>query len=281
MSQTLFVALQTRAQFKQQFAKVLAMYYYSFAGFGAVTGIFLLLVFALLQWLHIPSGSFIDWVIAIAIFEWLLLIVTVPWNIHFEAKEVLAQGAESAKKNIAVDREQLEYVTVLASRSLWVAVALHLLSAIALYALAATGISAIGYLSSGAALLLTLLRPAVRGYQYLASRLIAIRSDFLHPREDILELRSRFAELESTVKNLTDKLDSTKPASWSAVQERKREAIEIQLTNLAASLENLRSTNQAEHITLARNAESAIAQFSADGQFLNHVREIIRFFKET
>jgi hypothetical protein len=281
VSQTLFVALQTRAQFKQQFAKVLAMYYYSFAGFGAVTGIFLLLVFALLQWLHIPSGSFIDWVIAIAIFEWLLLIVTVPWNIHFEAKEVLAQGAESAKKNIAVDREQLEYVTVLASRSLWVAVALHLLSAIALYALAATGISAIGYLSSGAALLLTLLRPAVRGYQYLASRLIAIRSDFLHPREDILELRSRFAELESTVKNLTDKLDSTKPASWSAVQERKREAIEIQLTNLAASLENLRSTNQAEHITLARNAESAIAQFSADGQFLNHVREIIRFFKET
>lgn len=256
------------------------MYYYSFAGFGAVTGIFLLLVFAVLQWLHIPSGSFIDWVIAIAIFEWLLLIVTVPWNIHFEAKEVLAQGAESTKKNIAVDREQLQYVKVLASRSLWVAVGLHLLSAIVLYALAAAGISSIGYLSSGAALLLTLLRPAIRGYQYLASRLIAIRREFLHPREDILELRGRFAQLESTVQNLADKLNAAEPTSWAAVQERQREAIKIQLTNVAASLENLRSTNQAEHTTLARNAESAIAQFSADGQFLDRVRDIIRFFKE-
>ena len=80
------------------------------------------------------AGSFIDWVIAIAIFEWLLLIVTVPWNIHFEAKEVLAQAAESTKKNIAVDREQLKYVTVLVSRSLFVAIGLHLFSAIALYA---------------------------------------------------------------------------------------------------------------------------------------------------
>lgn len=256
------------------------MYYYSYAGFGAVTGIFLLLVFAILQWLHIPSGSFIDWVIAIAIFEWLLLIVTVPWNIHFEAKEVLAQAAESTKKNIAVDREQVQYVTVLASRSLWAAVALHLFSAIALYALATTGISPIGYLSSAAALLLTLLRPAIKGYQYLAQRLTAIRSEFFHPREDIVELRSRFADLESTVRNLADKLNSDDRTSWAALQERERETIRRELTNLAASLEHLRSTNQAEHATLARNAESAIAQFSADGQFLNHVREIIRFFKE-
>ena len=64
--------------------------YSTFAGFGASTGILLLLIFAILQWLDIPAGSFIDWVIAIATFEWLLLIVTVPWNIHFEAKEVLA-----------------------------------------------------------------------------------------------------------------------------------------------------------------------------------------------
>jgi hypothetical protein len=256
------------------------MYYYSYAGFGAVTGIFLLVVFAILQWLHVPSGSFIDWIIAIAIFEWLLLIVTVPWNIHFEAKEVLAQAAESTKKNIAVDRAQIQYVTALANRALWSAVALHLLSAIGLYALAATGISTIGYLSSGVALLLTLLRPAIRGYQYLAQRLTAIRRELLHPREDIVELRNRFSDLESAVKNLTDKFNSDDRTSWVAVQERQRENTRIELTNLAAALEQLRSTNQAEHAALARNAESAIAQLTADGQFLDRVREIIRFFKE-
>ncbi|MEG4048255.1 hypothetical protein [Microcoleus sp. Pol17_C1] len=255
--------------------------YYTFAGFGAVTGIFLLLVFAILQWLHVPAGSFIDWVIAIAIFEWLLLIVTVPWNIHFEAKEVLAQAAESTKKNIAVDREQVKYVTVLVSRSLFVAIALHLFSAIALYALAAAGISAIGYLSSGAALLLTVLRPAIRGYQYLAQRLTTIRSQFLYPREDIVELRSRFAMLESTVRDLTNQLSPDNPNSWVAVQNREREAIRRELTTVSASLQSLQATNQAEHTKLARDAESAIAQLTDDGQFLNHVREIIRFFKES
>ncbi|WP_293297704.1 MULTISPECIES: hypothetical protein [unclassified Microcoleus] len=43
----------------------------------------------------------------------------------------------------------------------------------------------------------------------------------------------------------------------------------------------MRSTNHAEHTKLARDAESAIAQLTSDGQFLNHVREIIRFFKES
>jgi len=253
---------------------------YSFAGFGAGTGIFLLLVFAILQWLHVPAGSFIDWVIAIAIFEWLLLIVTVPWNVHFEAKEVLAQAAESTKRNIAVDHEQLKYVNVLVSRSLFVAIALHLGSAIVLYALAATGISAVGYLSSGAALLLTVMRPAIRGYQYLAQRLITIRSQFLYPREDIVELRSRFANLESTVKDLANQFSSNNPNSWVAVQEREQQATTRELTNLSASLQSLRSTNQAEHTKLARDAESAIAQLTDDGQFLNHVREIIRFYKE-
>ena len=255
--------------------------YYTFAGFGAGTGILLLLIFAILQWLHVPAGSFIDWVIAIAIFEWLLLIVTVPWNIHFEAKEVLAQAAESTEKGIVVDDKQVKYVNLLASRSLVVALALHLGSAIALYTLSATGISAVGYLSSGAALLLTVLRPAIRGYQYLASRLTTIRRQFLYPREDIVELRSRFADLESTVRNWETKFNSEDPNSWVALQERQQRATRIELTTLAASVEDLRSTNQAEHTKLARDAESAIAQLTDDGQFLNHVREIIRFFKES
>ena len=171
---------------------------------------------------------------------------------------------------------------------MWVAVGLHLFSAIALYALSATGISAVGYLSSGAALLLTILRPAIRGYKYLAQRLTTIRSQFLYPREDILELRNRFTDLESTIRNWENKFNLEDPNSWVALQERQQRAARIELTTLAASVEDVRSTNQAEHTKLARDAESAlakpskrIAQLTDDGQFLNHVREIIRFFKES
>jgi hypothetical protein len=253
--------------------------YFNFIGFSFGLGVLVLLTFGVLQWLHIPAGSFLDWVIAVAIFEWLLVIVTVPWNIHFEAKAVLDEAAVSAQKGIRVDEKQVEYAKVVAKRSLVVAIALHLLSAIGLYTLAATGISAVGYVSSGAALLLTALRPAVRTYEYLAARLAMIRQEFQYPREDIWELRNRFSTLEETVKRLEEQMDPEEPYSWVATQQRYQEETRKELARLGASLEELRATNEAQHERLSREARQAIAQLSTDGQFLDHVREIIRFFK--
>ncbi|MEH1901347.1 MAG: hypothetical protein V7L04_08000 [Nostoc sp.] len=238
-----------------------------------------LAAFGLLQWLHIPAGNFLDWVIGGASFWWLLVIVTVPWNVHFQAKEVLAEAAQSTEKGILVDEKQVKYVTALAKRSLWVAVALHLFSAVGLYTLAATGISTVGYISSGAALLLTILRPAIRAYEYLYARLAMIRQEWKYPREDIFELRDRFSILEQKIQSLEDQLNPEQPYSLSATQQRFAEETRRDLARIAANLEELRATNQTEHERLGREARNAIAQLSTDGQFLDHVREIIRFFK--
>lgn len=250
--------------------------YLSF-GFGLV--ILLLLAFSGLQWLQIPAGSFLDWVIGTASFAWLLTIVTVPWNIHFEAKEALAEADLSVERGIAVDEKQVQYVKIVQERSLWIVIALHLLSAIGLYMLASAGISAVGYVSSGAALLLTALRPAVRTYKYFAARLAMIRQNFKYPREDIMEFRSRFIRLEETVKRLEELLNPNDPRSWLATQQRQEQALRNDLTRVAVTQEELRATNQAEHERLTREARQAIAQLTTDGQFLDHVREIIRFFK--
>ncbi|MCC5623813.1 hypothetical protein [Nostoc sp. CHAB 5715] len=238
-----------------------------------------LTAFALLQWLHIPAGNFLDWVIGGASFWWLLVIVTVPWNVHFQAKEVLAEAAQSKEKGIPVDEKQVKYVTVLAKRSLWVAIALHLFSAVGLYTLAATGISMVGYISSGAALLLTILRPAIRAYEYLYARLTMIRQEWKYPREDIVELRDRFSILEQKIQSLEEQLNPEQSYSLPATQQRFAEETRRDLARIAANLEELRATNQTEHERLAREARNAIAQLSTDGQFLDHVREIIRFFK--
>lgn len=238
-----------------------------------------LAAFGLLQWLHIPAGNFLDWVIGGASFWWLLVIVTVPWNVHFQAKEVLAEAAQSTEKGIPVDEKQVKYVTALAKRSLWVAIALHLFSAVGLYTLAATGISTVGYISSGAALLLTILRPAIRAYEYLYARLAMIRQEWKYPREDIFELRDRFSILEQKIQSLEDQLNPEQPYSFSATQQRFAEETRRDLARIAANLEELRAKNQTEHERLGREARNAIAQLSTDGQFLDHVREIIRFFK--
>ena len=190
-----------------------------FTGSSIGIVVLVLLAFSVLQSFNIRAGNFLDWVIGGAIFEWLLVIVTVPWNVHFQAKEVLAEGTQSAEKGIPVDEKQLEYVTVLAKRSFLVAIALHLLSAVGLYTLAATGISAVGYVSSGAALLLTALRPAISAYEYLYARLTMIRQEWTYPREDILELRHRVDSIEVTLKRLEEQLNPEQPYSLAAKQQ--------------------------------------------------------------
>jgi septal ring factor EnvC (AmiA/AmiB activator) len=119
----------------------------------------------------------------------------------------------------------------------------------------------------------------VRTYEYLAARLAMIRQEFQYPREDIWELRNRFSTLEETVKRLEEQMDPEEPYSWVATQQRYQEETRKELARLGASLEELRATNEAQHERLSREARQAIAQLSTDGQFLDHVREIIRFFK--
>ena len=57
-----------------------------------------LVSFSVLQWFNVPAGNFLDWVIGGASFWWLLVIVTVPWNVHFKAKETLFDAEQSIQK---------------------------------------------------------------------------------------------------------------------------------------------------------------------------------------
>jgi hypothetical protein len=242
--------------------------------------LFALLVFVLLSVLHAPAGRFVDWLVGIASFWWLLVIVTVPWNIHFEARQVVADAADSAARGIRVNAEQVAYARRWVPRALLIALALHAASAIALYWLAAAGISAVGYVSAGAALLLTALRPAVRAYEYVAGRLAAIRHELRYPREDVVQLRADVERLASRVKALETAIDPKWPNSWAAHQHAAMEAAQQEIRHLRAAVEQQRTADQVEHERLAREAQRAVAQITADGQALDHVREIIRFFKE-
>ncbi|MEO1125224.1 MAG: hypothetical protein AAFX95_14180 [Cyanobacteria bacterium J06639_16] len=253
----------------------------NFLSFSLGIVFLLLFIFGILQWLHVPSGSFLDWLIGIASFWWLLVIVTVPWNIYFDAKGVLAEAADSRRKAIAVDDQQLAYVQVVAQRSLLAAIALHVLSTIGLYGLAATGISTIGYISSIAALLLTGLRPAISFYQYLALRLRDIQRTIKYPREDVVELRQRVEALERLTQQVQHhlNLDEHHDDSWATQQKKVLEHLQSDLDKLALEHKTLKVDNQAEHGQLIKEARNAIAQLNEDSQFLEHAREIIRFFK--
>jgi hypothetical protein len=239
----------------------------------------LVVIFGLAQWWQIPVGSFADWVVGLASFGWLLTITTVPWNIYFEAKGAISEAGLSAENGIAVDDRQVDYVRSLARWSLRLVLGLHLATALGLYFLASTGISQLGYWGSAAALLLSGLRPAACTYQYFAARIATIQQQFKYPREDVVWLRDRLSQAETRLEHLSTQLDTDDPASWAATEQRQRQALRQDLTVLATEVTALATTNQAEHQRLVLEGRQAIAQITADGQFLEHVREIIRFFK--
>jgi len=253
--------------------------YNLYVGLSFGSGLLVLLAFFVLQWFHIPTGNLVDWLIGIASFWWLLVIVTVPWNIYFEAENIKSEAENSREKNIPVDAKKLAYVTQISRWSLVTAIALHVGSALGLYYLASTGVSFIGYISAFATLLLTFLRPAVRFYEYLARRLRAILQEIQYPREDILELRNRVRSLELQLSTMQIQLDPNREDSIISIHQREWQHIRQEQVKLRASLEQFQANNDLAHHHLAQNAETAIAQLNEDSQALNHVREIIRFWK--
>ena len=186
---------------------------FRYVGFSIGLSILLLIVGGIVQWLNISAGSLIDWLIGIASFWWLLVIVTIPWNIYFDARETLTEAQVSQEKGLEIERKQVKYVQKVARWSILGAIALHFISAMALYLLAATGISNVGYVSSGLTLLLTILRPAIRGYQYLTAKLSSIKKEIKYPREDAIELRNRVKTLETAIEKIENLLDFKNPIS--------------------------------------------------------------------
>lgn len=249
--------------------------------FNSIVFTFALLLgaFSLMHYLDVPVGRFSDWLFALISIFWLLTIVTVPWNIHFKARQVLADAGPSRERGLPVNEEKIAYVRKLAKGAFWIAIALHVGSAVVLLVLAMTGVSRFGYVASILALLLTALRPAADLYDYLAERLRAIGEEIKYPREDVVELRSRVSSLESNVDEARRHLDLDSPESLASIQRTQIEDARDRLARLTAEVEQMEATNDVQHQQLRDETRSAVSQISTDGQFLDHVREIIRFFK--
>lgn len=252
-----------------------------FALFGSWVFCFavLAITYSIMHSLNVHVGTFGDWIFGLVSLFWLITIVTIPWNIYFRAHAVLADADPSRQRGLPVDERQVTYVASLARRALWVALLLHALTAIVALVLAITGVSEIGYVAAALAVLLTGLRPAASAYEYIVARLRMIGEQWTYPREDVIELRGKVTATESAVDEIRRELDATRPESLSARLTSQTDQLRQDLSQLTANLATLRSENENEHERLAREARGAIAQLSTDSQFLEHVREILRFFK--
>jgi len=257
------------------------------------TVVFLVLIgYGVLHISDIEAGKVIDWVVGVISFIWLVTIVVVPWNAHFKAKEVLDDAEISQRKDILVIESSLAYVKKVAKRSLYLAIGLHIFTAIVLYFIAALGWSPVGYFSAGAAILLTFFRPIIRFYEYLQKRLKDIRQEFRYPRQDLRELLSDVKTTKAKVEDLEALLDTDpKKPSWRQDVAKQHTELLKEMKELETFIETYKTENgQAfnQYKTEMANALEKIQKEArqhyeklvGDSQILDSVRTLAGFVKE-
>ncbi len=243
--------------------------------FAGLITILCLAVYAILVWLGHPAGSFVDWMIGLAGFWWLLGVVTIPWNIHFRAKEVARDIEVSKTRGMASDQADTDLVKRIATRSLYGALLIHAVTAVGFASLSYFEITEIGWAGCIAALALTAARPAARLYAYTLNLLTQTSERIRFPIDDIRAVKDRLEVLENKI----EVLDRENPNSWASTVNRNHAELQSQLYALRIALETQTETNERDHRTITRDAERIGERVSEDIQFLGHVREMIQFWK--
>ncbi len=247
-----------------------------------------------LSFFSLNIGSPMDWFVGVSALSWLTIVVTVPWNAHFRAKEVLNDAKISKRKDILVIEESLEYVKKVAKRSLIIAIILHIVSAVGLYFIAVLEISSVGYIGAVAAVLLTFLRPSVNYYEYLQRHLANIRQEFRYPREDVQELLTKVSNIEEKMKELDRLLsldEEHSNVSWRQEVEKAHQKFVENIEEVKKKMKEneVKAESQIRKVDeklegkiekVSQDSLVSVEKLTTDSKILDSVREIASFIKQ-
>ena len=219
---------------------------------------------ALALWQGVAPALLLTWAAGGAALLWLIVLVTLPWNLHLRAREVLADLQRSRAAGIAVTGDQLAYAARVKRWTLVTSLAIHLLSAVVALLLAVFGGQALGYPFAGFYLLSSLVRPASAAIQQVRRRLESIADDARFPRDDVLKLRGQVAAHEEATRRLTDDLDALR---------RQHEA-------LAALNEAQRAAFDQKLLALTRKFEESLERLTDNRELIAGIKAFLRMVRE-
>ncbi|MFF0269504.1 hypothetical protein [Kribbella sp. NPDC004536] len=140
--------------------------------------------------------------LAVVCLLWLVLLLTVPWNLSFQAQALIHEIRISRERGIDVPAEREPEARRIAGRMRWFAVGAHLVSAgiVALITYMSGG--AIGYYLAGLYLISTFFRPAGAYFAYLRERMTSMLREVKHPRDDLIETLRQLEVLKAELELL-------------------------------------------------------------------------------
>ena len=137
---------------------------------------------------------------------WLIVLVTVPWNLYFSARRVVAEISVSRERGITVPPGHDAEAGRIARRMLWFALGAQLGTAVAAAVIAFISGAKVGYYFSGFFLLSTAIRPAAAYLAHVRERIGALARESTHPRDDVASLKRRVDLVAGSVRELHGEL---------------------------------------------------------------------------
>ncbi|MFJ8487493.1 hypothetical protein ACIRBZ_03790 [Streptomyces sp. NPDC094038] len=201
---------------------------------------------------------------------WLLLLLTVPWNLYFRAHAVLAEIAVSREKGMTVPAARDAEAARIARAMLRAAVAGHVVTAAAVVAVAwATG-EFTGYWFAAFFLLSTFFRPAGAYFGQLRRRLGSLLKDVTYPRDDVVELQARLNRAEAGTRVLEEK-----------AEEQYRALAELRRTVDALALGSAERAERADRriTALGREFESTVNRLTDNRELIAGVKAFLRLLR--
>ena len=134
--------------------------------------------------------------------SWLIVLVTLPWNLHFAARRAAAEMAVSRERGISVRAADDAEAARISRRMLRFALSAHLATAVAAAAIAYVSDSKAGDYIAGIFLLSTAFRPAGAYIAHVRRRIMALTRESTHPRDDVATLQEQAEELAQAIDEL-------------------------------------------------------------------------------
>jgi len=136
----------------------------------------------------VPLSLVVTVLLGAVCLAWLVVIVVLPWNLHFAARHLLNEIATSRARGIAVDGAHESRARVVARRMLVLSLALHVGSAALLGGGSWLYGENVGLVFAGLFFLSTFFRPVVEYYRYVRRLLSDALSTVRYPRDDVVKL---------------------------------------------------------------------------------------------
>ncbi|WP_431961300.1 hypothetical protein [Actinacidiphila sp. bgisy160] len=201
---------------------------------------------------------------------WLLVLLTVPWNVYFRAHAVLAEIAVSREKGLVIPRARDDEAARIARTMLRVALAGHLLTAAGVVAVTvATGRIA-GYGIAAFFLLSTVFRPAGAWFGQLRRRLGTLLMDVAYPRDDVLGLKKRVERTDSGITVLEEKAEE----QYRALAELRRT-----VDALGASVYERAEDADRRITALAREFEATVDRLTDNEEIITGLKAFLRLLR--